>query len=98
MCLLLRVLTYFTSNGYEKIRACLAAKIKHAIDTCSSRYVIIRPMSINDPDGDELTNADVLPRQAKKTMFFGESVGKRIYDVLRGEGRKLGEGESVRNM
>ena len=36
----------------------LLLKIKHPIDTYSSRYVISRPMSINDPDGDEFMNAD----------------------------------------
>ena len=72
MCLLLRILTYFNSNGYEKSRACLTAKIKHAIDTYSSRYVIIRPMSINDPDGDEFTNADVLSLSGQEDNAFGK--------------------------
>ena len=42
----------------------LLLKIKHAIDTYSSRYVIIRPMSITDTDGDRYSNtAFVMPRK-----------------------------------
>ena len=44
----------------RKVGHALLLKIKHAIDTYSSRYVIIRPMyrTINDPDGNEFMNAD----------------------------------------
>ena len=58
----------------------LLRKIKHAIDTYSSRYVIIRPMYINEPDGSEFMNADacIVPVRPRQQGFW-EIVGKRIY-------------------
>ena len=72
MCRIWRALTHFTSNGCEKGRTCLAVKIKHAIDTYSSRNVIIRPMPINDPDGNEFMNADVLSLSGQDNKAFGK--------------------------
>ena len=56
----------------RKVGHALLLKIKHAIDTYSSRYVIIRSMSINNPDGDEFTNADVLSMSGKENNAFGK--------------------------
>ena len=73
MCRIWRALTHFTSNGREKgIGHALLLKIKHAIDTYSSRYVIIRPMYINDPDGNEFMNAYVLSLSGQDNKAFGK--------------------------
>ena len=55
----------------RKVGHALLLKIKHAIDSNSSRYAIIRPMSINDP-GDEFSNADVLSLSGQDNKAFGK--------------------------